>query len=361
MRNAILVAFVIGLTVGPAAAQTAPRALTLEQAVARVLSDGFDLRRASADAALASADARSAQSLLRAQLGISANAIDANEPQLGMPVARQGFGAASLSIPLFNSSNIASAHAAQATAIASQSSLAAITNDVVLATIVAYRRVQLAQSVLDARGVALTDQQRHLRLTEQRVAVGKAARYLTLRDRAALATVTQAQEDASVERDQAANDLAALLDLPDEPIVVEPLTRIAFSDSRDAVLTRAQNSRPDLTAATQRVDAAKNALAAARGAYTPTATLLAQSYNGASSPSLGRSGGQVQITASLPIMDGGLRSASILRAKAQYDRALAARDEIRAGVTRDVANAGGEFEEDGGKFRTETAAETEAQ
>ena len=72
--------------------------------------------------------------------------------------------------------------------------------------------------------------------------------------------------------------------------------------------------------------------------------LTAQSYNGASSPSLGRSGGRIEVTASLPIGDGGLRSAAVAKAQAQYERAVAARDQIRAVTVRDVANAWREYE-----------------
>ncbi|GAC1543515.1 MAG: hypothetical protein NVS2B17_23370 [Candidatus Velthaea sp.] len=361
MRKFLLAACTAVLFASPVGAQTAPRTLTLEQAIARVTSVGFDLRMARADAVIASADARSAQSLLRPQIGVSANALDANEPQLGMPIARQAYGAASLSVPLFAPSNGANARAARETALAAISGIAATANDAILATVAAYRRVQLAEAVLATRRVAVTDQARHLRVTEQRVAAGKAARYLTLRDRAAFAAATQAEEDASSERDQATNDLQALLDLGQEPLVVEPLTQVRFSESRDALLARALRSRPSLVAAEQRVAATESGVAAARAAYSPTATLTAQSYNGTSSPALGRSGGQIQVTASLPIVDGGTRSAATSRARAQYDRALAARDQIRVSVIRDVANAWREYEAATRNLSTATAAVADAQ
>jgi outer membrane protein TolC len=50
------------------------------------------------------------------------------------------------------------------------------------------------------------------------------------------------------------------------------------------------------------------------------------------------------VTASLPIVDGGSRGAVVAKAQAQYERAAAVRDQIRATATRDVGNAWREYE-----------------
>jgi len=316
---------------------------------------------ARADAAGAAAEANSATALLRPQISVTANALDANEPQVGMPIARQAYGAATLSVPLFTPSNRVGARAARESALAATTGIEATSDDAVLTTVIAYRRVQLADAVLGARQTAVTDRERHLNVTEQRIVAGKAARYLALRDRAALATAQQAQEDAASERDQAANALQALLDLNFEPVSVEPLLPLSFSESRDALLARAIKQRPSLRAAEQRVVAAGSGIAASQAAFLPSATLTAQSYNGDSSPALGRGGGQVQLTASLPIIDGGSRSAATSRARAQYDRAVAARDQARIGVRLDVANAWREYEAATRNLATASAAVADAQ
>jgi outer membrane protein TolC len=225
----------------------------------------------------------------------------------------------------------------------------------------AYRRIQLADAVLTSRHATVAAQDSHLRVTEQRVAAGKSARYLLARDRAALAGAQQAEEDAASERDQAANDLAAILDLANAPPTVEPLERAALSDSRDAVLTRALRQTPALLAAEQRLNAAEVSLAATRNAFRPSAVLTAQSYNGASSPSLGRSGGQVEVTASLPIVDGGSRAAAVAKAQAQYERAVATRDQIRAAAVRDVLNAWRDYEAAARNAATATSALADAE
>ncbi|MDQ6943177.1 MAG: TolC family protein [Candidatus Eremiobacteraeota bacterium] len=334
--------------------------LTLAQAVERVRSAGFDVRMAQADARAAFADAAIAGASLRSQIGISGNVLDANEPQLGMPVARQAYAAATLSIPLSTSPNALNARSASQTARSAQTAVLATTNDAVFATVQAYRKVQLSDAVVIARQAAVTDQAAHLRVTEERIAAGKTARYTVLRDRAALASAKQAVEDATSERDQAAYDLAALLDTAADPVAVEPLVQTTLNETRDAVAARAVRQRPSVLAAEQRLAAMQTGIAAARSAYRPTAMLTAQSYNGGSSPSLGRSGGQVQLTASLPIVDGGSRSATVAKAQAQYDRAAAARDQARAEAVRDVARAWREFEAATRNLATATAVQADA-
>jgi len=145
MRSAFVAIGIVMLSAASAGAQEPlPRSLTLQQAVERVRSTGFDVRMAKADARVASADAASAGAALRPQIGISGNVLDANEPQLGMPIARQAYGAATLSIPLFTPSNRLNARAANQTAGAAQSAVFATTSDAVFSTVRAYRKVQLA-------------------------------------------------------------------------------------------------------------------------------------------------------------------------------------------------------------------------
>lgn len=326
----------------PAVAQPdeSGRVFTLREAVLRVQAVGFDVRAARAEAQIADADARTARAGTQPQIGVSVVGFDANLPQLGMPVARQTYGQAFLSVPLLAPATWSGARAAAKSAAAAASSADATVDDAILAVAQAYRRAQLGDAVLAARRVAVQDQESHLRLAELRVSTGKAPRYLVSRDRAALGLAVQAQEDAAAERDESHNDLAALLDLGlDAHLAVEALAPIAFNETLDVLTARALQRRPALIAGEARVTAAQASLTAARAAYLPTATLTAQSYNGVSSPNLGRAGGQVQLTATLPVVDGGSRSAAIQRARGELDRVTALRDQVRRGVARDVANA----------------------
>ena len=359
-RIALTCAFVLA-SVLPAFAADTPPLLTLDQALMRVRSAGFDIRMARADAASARADAGVAGAALRPQVGITANYLAGNEPQLGLPIARQAYGAATLSIPLFTPSNALAARSAAETARAAESMVDASTNDAVFAAIAAYRRIQLADAIVFSRTAALNDQAAQLHLTEQRVAVGKSARFAALRSRATVASAQQALEDARSERDQAAFDLAAVLDLDRPDFTVDSLARIPFSETRRAVLDRALARRPGILAAEQRITALESSIAATRAAYTPSATLTAQTYNGRSVPNLGANGGQVQLTFALPVLDGSARHSTQSKVQAEFDKAIVARDQIRATTKRDVADAWREFEAATRNLSTATAGQVDAE
>ncbi len=336
--------------------------LTLKDAVARIQTSGFDVRAARGDEAMAAADAATARALLRPQITVAVIGLDGNEPQLGLPVSNQAYGQAALTLPLFTPSTGASARASFSTAQAAGTTVTATSNDAVYVAVREYRRAQLSSAVFEARQAAVRDQQDHLRLTQIRVASGKSPRYMLARDRAALALAEQSAEDASSEKDQAANDLAALLDYGAlSRLGIETLSVESFDETREAVLARALAQQPALLAADQRVAGAGAALNAGRGAYLPSASLTAQSYNGTSSPFLGRSGGQIQITATLPVVDGGSRSAAVARARGDLDKATALRDQLHVNVERDVADAYREFEAARRNLDTAQASQNDAQ
>jgi outer membrane protein len=355
----------IGLLLVPHGAEAASEKidglLKLEQAVQRVGTAGFDVRAARGAARVAEADSASARAVLRPQIGISANALDANQAQLGMPISRQAYASASLTLPLLARSSQFASRAASLNARAASIAVTASVSDAVFQTVQAYRRTQLADAILEARSAAVRDQEDHLRVSEIRVRSGKSPRYVVARDRAGLAVAQQNQEDAAAERDEARNDLAALLDVSlDSQFTTEPLAPIPFADDRTAVAARAFAQRPALMSSEEQVTAAEAHLAAARGAYIPNAQLSAQSYNGNSSPYLGRSGGEVLVTASLPVFDGGGRAAAVERAQGELERAAAMRDQVRRNVERDVADAFREFEAARRNLTTAQTAQNDA-
>jgi outer membrane protein TolC len=336
--------------------------LTLAQAVSRVREAGFDVRIASAEAAMASADAATSRANLSPQLSLSGTAMSANLPQLGMPIARQVYGSANLSVPIVAIAALNAARAARASGLAASEAADMARADAVFIAVQAYRRAQLASAVLDARHAAVLDQQTHLHLTELKVEAGKAAPFLSARDRAAVASAMQMEENAAAERDEALNDLQALLDLsPDAPLAIaEILAPVAFSASREAMLSRALSQSPAVHAARDRMMAAQRSVAAAQSAFYPTATLNAQSYNGSSNPYLGSTGGQVGVTVTLPISDGGAHTAALAKARAQYDRASAVYDQTRANVQRDLSDAWRELQAAQRNMTTAAAAQVDA-
>ena len=320
-----------------------PIPLSFADAVNRVTSDGFDARTAVTVAAEADADARAKAAPTRPSLGVAATAIDWNQPQLGFPVSRQLYISAKASVPLLEPAAVAAARAAkfEARGAGNTGDVANVRDDAALAAARAYRRAQLAQAILDARHVAVDDQREHVRRTEQQIAVGKLPRYVGARDRAQLALAQQAEEDAAAERDESLDDLAALLALPVD-------ARIAISDSLEPVdvtsdratyLKRADVQRADVIAADARARAAREMLASARAAFSPIVSFNAESYNGTSSPNVGRGGGLVSLNASVPIVDGGSRRADIAKAAAAFERARIAIERTKRYAERDVDDA----------------------
>lgn len=325
-----------------------PTPLTFADAVQRVTTDGFDYRLAVTMAAQADAAARSKAAPTRPSLGITGTAVSENLPQFGMPVSRQVYVSATASVPILAPAAAAAARAATylASGAGLTGDLANARDDAALAAARAYRRAQLAQAILDARRIAVDDQRQHVERTDQQIAAGRTPRYLASRDRAQLALAEQAEEDAAAERDQALNDLAALLALPiDAPIaLVEPLGPIDFTADREAYLKRALLQRADVSAAHDRRLAAEQTVAAYRAAFSPTLALNAQSYNGGSTPYLGHGGASLSLNASLPIVDGGSRHADIANAAAQLNQARIAEERTASYAERDVADAWRELE-----------------
>lgn len=337
--------------------------LTLKQAVSRARDAGFDVRIAQADSETARAQARNARAQVLPQIGISGTLLKADLPQLGMPVAQQTYISGNASVPILAVSQWFSAQAARIAGVGSEISVSEARNDAAYAAIQIYHRAQLSDALVRARNVGLQAQQGHLHLTELRVAAGKSPRFLLARDRAALAGAQQELEDASAQRDQALNDLKAALDydMRSQIRLSDTLNEEPFNLTQSAALVRAQSLRPAVLAAGRQLAAAQTRVRAAQAQYIPTITGSAQTYNGSSSPALGNTGYQVGVTANLPIIDGGTRSASISLALADVHRTQTQYEQLRLFAQRDVMNAYRELQAASTNLQTARTALTDAQ
>ncbi len=365
MRKSLMVSFALYALLGSTAVAdplTYNGALTLSQAIARVQNAGFDVRLSQAEAETARAQALSARALTLPQIGLSGTALKANLPQLGMPVARQTYLSANASIPIVAVSQRFSASAARMAETGSQISVSEGRNNAAYAVIQIYHRAQLADALVSARTIGVQAQQSHLHLTQLRVTGGKNPRYLLARDRAALASAQQDVEDASAQRDQAVNDLKATLDftLDSQVRLADTLTIAPFNLTQAAALKRLQQFRPSILAAQRQLDAVHMRVSAARAAYVPTVTGTAQTYNGSSSPALGANGYQFGVSANLPIIDGGTRSAGIAQAVADVHRAQTQYDQIYLFAQRDVVNAYRELQAASKNLQTAQTARADA-
>jgi len=334
----------------PALASAAPQAwngtLTRAQAVARVAAAGFDVRTALAQADESAAQVSGARAALLPQISITGESLDANLPQFGMPVARQTYASFSGSLPIVQLAAAAGLRAAHSDSTASAFDLAAVRNDAALAAITLYDNAALAAGILQSREAALADQQANVARTELLVRVGRLPGYESARARAALADAQQSAEDEAAQRDEAFNALKVALDfdLSSALTLGDSLVPRPFGDSEQAALARALAQRPDLLAAAARVASAAAKLSQARAAYVPIVSVSAQTYNGSSSPQLGRVGSQVSVSASVPLFDGGARSALVRQATDESAKAQIAYERGRLTVQADVANAWRELE-----------------
>jgi len=315
--------------------------LTRAQAIARVTAAGFDVRTALAQADEAAAQIAGARAVLLPQVSISGESLNANLPQFGMPVARQTYASLSGSLPIVQISALEGVRAANNDSTASTYDLAAVRNDAALSAAIFYDNAVLASEIVQSRETAVADQQANVARTELLVRVGKLPGYESARARAALADAQQSAEDAAAQRDEAFNALKVALDfdLTSTLTLGDSLAPKPFGDSEQATLARAVVQRPDLLAASFRVESARAKLSQARAAYVPVVSISAQTYHGTSSPPLGKAGSQVSVSAAVPILDGGARSAATRQAADELAKAQIGYEHSRLMVQADVANA----------------------
>jgi len=365
MRSAAALTLAL-LVTAPVAAPAAPLQwngpMNWDQVVARAQSGGFDAQLAALDAANAQAQAAQARSALFPQIALSGTAMNSTLVQLGMPAARQTYASLSATVPLFAPQTWASVSGAQADALVAQALALAQMDDAALSALQLYDRAALAAAIVEDRQASLRDEQAHLANTQERVRAGKSARYVVFRDQAGVASAQQSLADAQSQRDETLNDLALSLDLAlTSHISVALPSPEPLGVDAAALRARALLQRPELLAAQHALTAQKDRLRAARAEYLPSVSVEAQTYSGTSNPPLGQTGSQVGITATLPLMDGGMRSAQIRQAEIGFARAQILYNRARLSVERDVANAVREYEAAQAQLAAATAGLQDAQ
>jgi len=291
------------------------------QVVARARTS-FDAQIATLNAQIATARARSMRAYALPQLSVSGSAMKSTLTQLGMPAARQTYASLNANVPLFAPQAWAAARAAGSSAAAARATAAMAVNRAVSDAVMEYNAAALTSAVAEQRAIDVRDQRSHLAFTEERVRAGAAPRYLVARDEAALAQARQLEEDARADAARAVHALDVLLnfDLASTPVISLAPPSPTFVPNLAALERRAYSQRPDVVAAERALLAARQRVASARDGYLPTISATAQTYNGTSNPPLGNAGSQIGISASLPLFDGGARSANVHLAQLQYDR-----------------------------------------
>ncbi len=360
----ILLAVSVALLAKPASAQPLAWSgtLTLAQAIARAQSAGFDVRLAQADADVAGATVSEERAKLLPQVGVSGTTSNGGITQFGTPYARQTYLLATASVPIFAPQALASRRAAGHTAQAAGYMVAAGRSDAMLAAVQTYEYALLTRAIATARTITVEYQQRHVHDVGARVRVGDAARYTLFESEAALAAAKQSLEDAAADRDESTADLEFALDLTVTPALqlADALSPLTLRGDFDAFARRALAQRPEVLAASAALQAAQAQVGAARAAYLPNVTANAQTYNGSSNPPLGATGYQIGVTASVPVIDSGSRTAVFHEAAAKQARAQTLLDQAELSAQRDVAKAWREYQAAGQNLETARAQATSA-
>jgi len=314
--------------------------LTQAQVVSRA-RQSFAAQLAALDAQSAAAQARSTRAQALPHVSVSETTMNSTLTQLGMPAARQTYGSLNASVPLFAPQAWAAARAAGSEAAAARATAAMDVNQAVTDAVQKYDAAALTRAIAQQRAIDVRDQQSHLSNTQERVRTGAAPRYLIARDQAALAQAQQSEEDARADADRALHALEVLLDFDtgSMPVVALQAPSLTFAPDVATLEQRAYLQRPDVVAAERLMLAARQRMTRARSEYLPIISATAQTYNGASSPALGTAGSQVSVSASLPLFDGGSRSADAQTAQVNYERARIDLDRTRLQTQADVLDA----------------------
>jgi outer membrane protein len=132
-----------------------------------------------------------------------------------------------------------------------------------------------------------------------------------------------------------------IVDSSEQPLPAQPPENVS------ALVKDALTNRPDVIAALGKIDAAEGALKSARSAYYPTISLGAQLYqneggfstDGSPYYSMNKPGGNILLTLSIPLFDGGARNSRLYTAQSQVAAAHDNLDQLRDAATQQVVSA----------------------
>ncbi len=217
------------------------------------------------------------------------------------------------------------------------------TQDLVLNVTSSYYGLLAAEANLSVERQSLKRSEDHLRLAEDRKAVGAVPLADVLRARVEVANARLAEVHAASDVEVARGALAVSMGLsPDTPLAirdagaeVKPPTHL---DAGQA-LAEAQARRPEVKAAERRVEAGRASVRAARSAYGPTVELAA-SYGRLDSTYFPQDKNwSAGIVLRLPVFTGFARGHALAQARTELGRAEDRRDQAALTVRQEVWNA----------------------
>lgn len=359
LRGLLPVCLALAALSPPAAAEDA-RPLSLRDALALAQVNNVSVQQSRADADEAAAAARSAQAQQQpsvstttyATAGDSSNVLTTSPgvmPQNIFIVPPRGFADQNVMVmvPLFTGGTLAGrAASARSLGAAAQAGVQGSLLTVTASVTQAYADAALQTALTATAQARLTAEDEQVRVTRERVKVGRLAPVDLLRERAAQAEARQGVLAAANARGLALVSLKSLLGTSQssEWKLTDTLDDLSAQTSSlpstlDAALQTARERRPEIQAAQSRVQATQAEVGARKGAYAPQVYAVGMADVMTASGGAGRAGFTVGLTASLPLYDGGERRADVDGASARLARARADADQSRQQVEQETASA----------------------
>jgi outer membrane protein TolC len=355
----------------PTVPVTAPRSLSLTDALTTALTNNFQIRQAALTVAIQRATLRQAEGqkalTLSTNLDFTANSAPTSNggiplagtisiPGAGIlnqpfvttgqggnaPVTQWAFGL-TLRYPLYTGNALEDQIAiAQANVAASEAQFASSAEQVVFTVRQAFYLVQASQANVDAAQRAVDASQENVRVTQAQVQVGTSPQFNLLQAQVQLAQSQQSLTTARTGLSQAHQSLAAALVLPlsttFERVERPPLSEVPQDVA--ALIQQAMQNRPEIVQALASERAAQAAIDLAAAGLRPNITVSAGPQVQTSDPTnrdVVNFTGTVALT--LAILDGGVTQAKIDQARAQLQSAQVTEAQVRQQVELDVRNA----------------------
>lgn len=287
-------------------------------------------------------------------------------PQAFMGVPRDNFADLNLMlmVPLYQGGRLrAMTRAASAMREASESELSAMRQEVALMTRTAYNAVLARREMVAVWQARLDEDNERLRLDRARLEQEQIPAYYLRRDEAEVAATRQELTNAQRDVEIALVQLKTVLGVRPEsevevsgalaaPPIEELRQRLGAPDEGagagawqsdllplDALLRHAEQARPELAAARQRVRGARDEADSVRGAYRPQVNAMAMADWMSMEGEGTRTGTTVGVVASLPLVTGGMRKARVAEAEAERRREEQERERTALRIGEEVQTA----------------------
>ncbi|MCC6484269.1 MAG: TolC family protein [Armatimonadetes bacterium] len=345
--------------------------VTLSEAVETALQMSPLVRGSAADVEAAQARLRAARAQTRPWASITALSSGGSmgsivstpmsvQPSMAMSVPDGRFSAGNLMVmyPLLTGGRLsAGTRSAIAQSAAASQDLETRQQDVVLTARNAYHEVIARKSLVEVAQARLREDEERLRLDRVRLQQEQIPSYYIQRGEAEVASTQQALTNAKRDVELALIALKTVIGLdpaskidvqgaldftPSDEIIrriIAPSAAAGSDERLQALLATARSHRPEIEAAEQREAASRALIQAARGEFSPQVNLFG-SGDIMDRPSMDSRGGVTfGIVASVPLYNGGERSAQVAETKAEHRKQREQQAQVELQIAQEVQSA----------------------